>query len=114
MQVLLGVNVPAFDKNHEEAVRKAGKSGREVAEPLGLFGRDLMRKSLAFRHAPGVIRTHNLLIRSQMLYPIELRVRKEPESSPKAGEVKQPRDRLARAKFFTQALLKKHRPGLLT
>jgi hypothetical protein len=25
--------------------------------------------------APGVIRTHNLLIRSQMLYPIELRVR---------------------------------------
>ena len=27
------------------------------------------------RHAPGVIRTHNLLIRSQMLYPVELRVR---------------------------------------
>jgi hypothetical protein len=25
--------------------------------------------------APGVIRTHSLLIRSQMLYPIELRVR---------------------------------------
>jgi hypothetical protein len=25
--------------------------------------------------APGVIRTHNLLIRSQMLYPVELRVR---------------------------------------
>jgi hypothetical protein len=27
-------------------------------------------------YAPGVTRTHNLLIRSQMLYPIELRVRK--------------------------------------
>jgi hypothetical protein len=27
--------------------------------------------------APGVIRTHSLLIRSQMLYPIELRVRLE-------------------------------------
>jgi hypothetical protein len=26
-------------------------------------------------YAPGVIRTHNLLIRSQMLYPVELRVR---------------------------------------
>jgi hypothetical protein len=35
----------------------------------------LMRKSLPLRHAPGVIRTHNLLIRSQMLYPVELRVR---------------------------------------
>jgi hypothetical protein len=80
--------MPAFDKNHGEAMRKAVKSGREVAESLGLFGTDLMRKSLSFRHAPGVIRTHNLLIRSQMLYPIELRVRKDPETSPGAGKVK--------------------------
>jgi hypothetical protein len=58
--------MPAFDKNHGEAMRKAVKSGREVAESLGLFGTDLMRKSLSFRHAPGVIRTHNLLIRSQI------------------------------------------------
>ena len=49
-----------FDKNHEEAVRKAIKSGREVAEPLGLFGTGLMRKSLVLRHAPGVIRRHDL------------------------------------------------------
>ena len=34
-----------------------------------------MHESLISRHAPGVIRTHNLLIRSQMLYPVELRVR---------------------------------------
>jgi hypothetical protein len=27
------------------------------------------------RHAPAEIRTQNLLIRSQMLYPVELRVR---------------------------------------
>lgn len=27
-----------------------------------------------FNGAPGGVRTHNLLIRSQMLYPIELRV----------------------------------------
>jgi hypothetical protein len=39
-------------------------------------------------YAPGVIRTHNLLIRSQMLYPIELRVRKDPEASAKTREVK--------------------------
>ena len=78
-----------FDKNHEEAVRKAIKSGREVAEPLSLFGTGLMRKSLVLRHAPGVIRTHNLLIRSQMLYPIELRVRKDRQANAKAREVKQ-------------------------
>ena len=47
-----------FDKNHEEAVQKAIKSGREVAKPLGLFGTGLMRKSLVLRHAPGVIRRH--------------------------------------------------------
>src|SRR5580704_15057431 len=61
--------MPAFDKNHGEAMRKAVKSGREVAESLGLFGTDLMRTSLSFRHAPGVIRTHNLLIRSHILLP---------------------------------------------
>jgi hypothetical protein len=59
-----GLSVPAFDKNHEEAVRKAVKSGREVAELIDLFGIDRIRKSLALRHAPGVIRTHNPLIRS--------------------------------------------------
>ncbi len=48
-----------------------------------------MRKSLAFRYAPGVIRTHNLLIRSQMLYPIELRVRKDRQANAKVLEVKQ-------------------------
>ena len=41
------------------------------------------------RHAPGVIRTHNLLIRSQMLCPIELRVRKDRQANAKAREVKQ-------------------------
>jgi hypothetical protein len=60
-----------------------------VAESLGLFGTAFMRKSLAFRHAPGVIRTHNLLIRSQMLYPIELRVRKDRQANAKVREVKQ-------------------------
>src|SRR5258708_20010250 len=40
-------------------------------------------------HAPGVIRTHNLLIRSQMLYPIELRVRKDRQANAKVREVKQ-------------------------
>jgi hypothetical protein len=40
------------------------------------------------RLAPGVTRTHNLLIRSQMLYPIELRVRKDRQASAKALEVK--------------------------
>jgi hypothetical protein len=39
--------------------------------------------------APGVTRTHNLLIRSQMLYPIELRVRKDRQGNVKAREVKQ-------------------------
>jgi hypothetical protein len=34
-----------------------------------------MHTSLMLSNAPGVIRTHNLLIRSQMLYPVELRVR---------------------------------------
>jgi hypothetical protein len=81
--------MPAFDKNHGEAMRKAVKSGREVAESLGLFGTDSMRKSLSFRHAPGVIRTHNLLIRSQMLYPIELRVRKDRQANAKVREVKE-------------------------
>jgi hypothetical protein len=61
--------VPAFHKNHEEAVRKAVKSGREVAESIDLSGIDLIRKSLELRHAPGVIRTHNLLIRSQIYVP---------------------------------------------
>ena len=32
------------------------------------------RKSLSLRSAPVRIRTSNLLIRSQMLYPVELRV----------------------------------------
>jgi hypothetical protein len=36
-----------------------------------------------------VIRTHNLLIRSQMLYPIELRVPKDPQANAKVREVKQ-------------------------
>jgi hypothetical protein len=45
-------------------------------------------EKMSFKLAPGVIRTHNLLIRSQMLYPIELRVRKDPETSPGAGKVK--------------------------
>jgi hypothetical protein len=49
------------------------------------------------KDAPGVIRTHNLLIRSQMLYPIELRVRKDPKTSPKAGEVKQTGSRIGGA-----------------
>ena len=44
------------------------KSGREVAEPRSLFETVLMRKSLALRHAPGVTRTHNLLIRSHGIY----------------------------------------------
>jgi hypothetical protein len=39
--------------------------------------------------APGAIRTHNLLIRSQMLYPIELRVPKDRQGNAKAREVKQ-------------------------
>ena len=37
------------------------------------------------RHAPGVIRTHNLLIRSQMLYPVELRVRNRMGRVARAG-----------------------------
>jgi hypothetical protein len=32
---------------------------------------DPVHKSLIMRHAPGVIRTHNLLIRSQILYHLE-------------------------------------------
>jgi hypothetical protein len=36
---------------------------------------DSLHNSLIMSNAPGVIRTHNLLIRSQMLYPVELRVR---------------------------------------
>ena len=35
--------------------------------------------------APGVIRTHNLLIRSQMLYPVELRVRNRMGRVPRTG-----------------------------
>ena len=35
----------------------------------------IVRKCLSVRHAPVKTRTSNLLIRSQMLYPIELRVR---------------------------------------
>ena len=65
------------------------KSGREVAESTVPIEAPLMRKSLVFKHAPGVIRTHNLLIRSQMLYPIELRVRKDRQANVKAREVKQ-------------------------
>jgi hypothetical protein len=35
-----------------------------------------------------LIRTANLLIRSQMLYPIELRVRREGDNRERLGEVK--------------------------
>jgi hypothetical protein len=44
--------------------------------PAALLGKEFEMQPLAAQAlAPGVIRTHNLLIRSQMLYPVELRVR---------------------------------------
>jgi hypothetical protein len=39
--------------------------------------------------APGVIRTHNLLIRSQMLYPVELRVRQDGKGTARVYKVKE-------------------------
>ena len=45
-------------------------------EPISGFHqlkKELLKRSLFLIGAPGGIRTHNLLIRSQMLYPIELR-----------------------------------------
>ena len=50
------------------------KSGREVAESLLDPNMQYQRKSLALRHAPGRARTCNPMIRSHILYPIELRV----------------------------------------
>jgi hypothetical protein len=73
-------------------IQGAFKSGGEMAEHtfLTLFFESLNPLPIGSRtwFAPGVIRTHNLLIRSQMLYPIELRVRKDRQASAKALEVK--------------------------
>jgi hypothetical protein len=77
-----------FNLKRHESSAKSIKSGREVAEPRRLFETVFTRKSLAFRHAPGVTRTHNLLIRSQMLYPIELRVRKGKKGTAGCRKVK--------------------------
>ena len=84
-------------RTHGRVVRRQAKGGREHAgerserarrneqdelqfepsrrEPLG-NKKDLSNKTKAFTKtgALGGVRTHNLLIRSQMLYPIELRV----------------------------------------
>jgi hypothetical protein len=52
---------------------------------------DFCCKCLILIHAPGEARTPNLLIRSQMLYPIELRVQaNKEEKMPQAGHLPSP------------------------
>jgi hypothetical protein len=59
--------VPGFDKKHEEAVQKAIKSGREVAEPVCACAYRKSRKCLRLRHAPCRNRTYNPVIKSHLL-----------------------------------------------
>ena len=52
--------------------RSRRSTGLSYAPPICPYP---LANSLALHHAPGETRTPNLLIRSQMLYPIELRAR---------------------------------------
>jgi hypothetical protein len=56
--------------------KRAFGNGLETAVPAVLLRKALdMQPLVAQAFAPAEIRTQNLLIRSQMLYPVELRVR---------------------------------------
>jgi hypothetical protein len=58
---------------HETPTLRLGFLRRKVLMPEGLR----VLTCCAVCHAPGGTRIPNLLIRSQMLYPIELQARKE-------------------------------------
>jgi hypothetical protein len=62
-----GGTSPAFNWECHQSSAKTIKSGREVAELPSLFEMAFTRKPLVFRLAPGVTRTHNLLIGSHYL-----------------------------------------------
>ena len=77
---------------------------RFLVRSFGDENRPLIGSGTLF--APGVIRTHNLLIRSQMLYPIELRVRKDRQANAKAREVKQTGNRETTLRDLRTAIAK--------
>ena len=57
------------------------KSGKQMANTIFLYRGKLLRKSLVINGVPGGIRTPNLLIRSQKLYPVELQAQMRDETT---------------------------------
>jgi hypothetical protein len=64
----------------EELCPTVEKSAQEVSKHVTQAAESLIRKLLMLRHAPGRARTCNPMIRSHILYPIELRVLRSGES----------------------------------